>query len=67
MTEKYNTSVSTEEVDRNTILFAAHEQDDKLLAELGYRAEFKREFSVRFVHKFDRGDIRNCSILISFL
>lgn len=26
-----------------------HNADDKLLAELGYKAEFKREFSVRKV------------------
>ena len=32
-----------------------HNADDELLAELGYKAEFKREFSVRIPGSFNSG------------
>ena len=38
-----------EEEDHRRVLRTLHKADNRLLAELGYKAEFKREFSVRIL------------------
>lgn len=44
---KQNVTVTTEIVKRHTSeLDALHAKDNELLAELGYKSEFQREFSV---------------------
>jgi len=45
--EKLQTSVAVEHTDARSIIRA----DDAKLAELGYRSEFRREFSVSVTHK----------------
>ena len=50
---KEDVAVTTEAVARRSDeLDALHAKDNKLLAELGYKSEFKREFSVSLAFTF---------------
>ena len=40
-----------------TVLRTLHKADNRLLAELGYKAEFKREFSVRICNCFRQHEV----------
>ena len=46
-----------EEENHRTVLRTLHKADNRLLAELGYKAEFKREFSVRICDCFRQHEV----------